>query len=178
MSMKDALQLFGVNWTNPTWDMFIVIFFLMAAFFYGFSLGRDKIVVVLISLYMALAVVNYAPYIKNLSADINVSTSLFAFKISSFLAVFLLLFFFLSRSALLHSLASGNSAGQWWQALLFSILHTGLMVSVVLSFLPENTLTYLSIATREIFTSEMGRFIWIILPILALVGLESRASKS
>lgn len=153
--------------------MFIVLFFLVAAFLYGFSLGRDRVIVILVSLYMALAVVNYAPFIKNLNAEINLSTSLFAFRISAFLGVFLALFFFLSRSAILHSLASGNAPGKWWQVLLFSVLHAGLLVSVVLSFLPVETLGYLAPATREIFTSEFGRFLWVTLPILAMVGLKS-----
>lgn len=165
----------SINWTAPSWDMFIVLFFLIAAFLYGFSLGRDRVIIILVSLYMALAVVNSAPFIKNLNTEINVATSLFAFKISTFLGVFLALFFFLSRSAVLHSLSAGNAPGKWWQVLLFSVLHAGLLVSVVLSFLPQETLNYLSPLTRQIFTSEFGRFIWISMPILAMIGLKSKA---
>lgn len=168
----------NINWTAPTWDMFIAFFFLIAAFLYGFSLGRDKVIVILVSLYVALAVVNSAPFIKNLNTEINVATSLFAFKISTFLGVFLALFFFLSRSAILHSLAAGNALGKWWQVLLFSVLHAGLLVSVVLSFLPTDTLNYLAPFTRQVFTSEFGRFVWIIMPIFAMIGLRGNSSKS
>lgn len=167
----------NINWTNPSWDLFIVLFFFIAAFLYGFSLGRDRVVAIMVSLYMALAVVNYAPFLQNLNTEINIVTSLFAFKISAFLGVFLVIFFFLSRSAIVRSLAGGGAVGKWWQVLLFSVLHAGLLVSVVLSFLPPDTLNYLSFATREIFTSEAGRFLWIILPILAMAGLKGDDKK-
>ena len=176
--MTEVNSLLNLNWSTPTWDMFIVLFFLVAAFVYGFSLGRDRVIVILVSLYMALAVVNYAPFIRDLSTEINIATSLFAFKISAFLGVFLALFVFLSRSAILHSLAAGKAPGKWWQVLLFSVLHAGLLVSIVLSFLPPDTLDYLAPATREIFTSEFGRFLWIILPIVAMVGLNGDESKT
>jgi hypothetical protein len=168
---------FNINWATPTWDLFIVLFFLVAAFLYGFSLGRDRVIVILVSIYMALAVVNSAPFIRDLSQELNIQTSLFAFQISTFLGVFLVLFFFLTRSALLHSLAAGSAPGAWWQVLLFSVLHAGLLVSIVLSFLPPATVQALVPATQQIFTSEFGRFLWITLPILAMVGLPGEARK-
>lgn len=170
-------EFLSVNWTAPTWDLFIVLFFLVTAFLYGFSLGRDRIIVILISLYMALAVVNSAPFIRDLSTELNVATSLFAFKISTFLVVFLALFFFLSRSALLRALGAGSAPGSWWQVLLFSTLHAGLLISVVLSFLSADQLAVLAESTRQLFVSDAGRFVWITLPILAMVGLPDGDPK-
>src|SRR3989338_2738568 len=123
--MTDGTLFLNVNWAAPTWDLFIALFFLVSALLYGFSLGRDRIIVILVSVYMSLAVVNTAPFIRNLNTEINIATSLFAFQISTFLGVFLALFFFLSLSALLRSLGAGNAPGAWWQVLLFSILHAG-----------------------------------------------------
>lgn len=167
----------NINWAAPSWDLFIALFFVASALIYGFSLGRDRIIVILVSLYMALAVVNSAPFIHNLNTQINISTSLFAFQVSTFLGVFLALFFFLSRSALLRSLGTASGAGPWWQVLLFSILHSGLLVSIVLSFMPTEMLNILAEPTREIFTSEFGRFIWITMPIIAMMGLNSENAK-
>lgn len=165
-----------INWFAPSWDLFIVLFFAVSALGYGFSLGRDRLIVMLVSVYMALAVVSYAPFIKSLNTEINIATSLFAFKISTFLSVFLIIFFFLSRSAILRSLGTG-APGAWWQVLLFSVLHAGLLVSIVISFLSPEMQGALSEPTRQIFGSEFGRFLWITLPIFAMVGLESGAKK-
>jgi len=41
---------------NQHGDLFIILFFVIAAFLYGFSLGRDRIVAILVSIYMGLAV--------------------------------------------------------------------------------------------------------------------------
>lgn len=165
-----------VNWSQPTWDVFIVLFFIIAGFLYGLSLGRDRIIVILVSIYMALAVVNTAPYLANVTAEIGVS-SLFAVKISTFIAVFIALFILLSRSALLSTIASSDSHGSWWQVLLFSFLHVGLLTSITLSFLPESALDKLAPLTRTLFATQFANFLWILAPIVAMIILKGGAAE-
>ncbi len=164
-----------VNWSQPSWDLFIILFFVIAGFLYGLSLGRDRIIVILVSIYMALAVVNTAPYIGNLTTEVGVS-SLFVFKISSFVAVFIALFFLLSRSALLSTIANSDSRGSWWQVLLFSFLHVGLLTSITLSFLPPASLDKLAPLTRTLFASEAANFLWILAPIVAMIVIKGGAA--
>jgi len=123
-----------VNWAVPTWDLFIVLFFIVGAFLYGMSMGRDRVLVVLISMYMALAVVGNAPILRDINAiqfsfDDNV-----ALRIGAFIIIFLLLFFLVSRSALLHTIGRGPSSGSWWQTITFSILQVGLFISIAMTF--------------------------------------------
>ena len=161
------------DFSTPSWDLFIIIFFIVAVFIYGFSLGRNRIVVILIAIYMALAVVNTAPFIdswvkKAISVDIG---QVFAFKLGLFLLFFSLLFFLFSRSTLLRSVSGQERHGAWWQIPIFSILHIGLLLSIALSFLPIDALYSLAPFTREVFTSDIGKFIWITLPIGAMIIL-------
>jgi hypothetical protein len=165
----------NIDWSKPTWDLFIVLFFVVAAFLYGLSLGRDRVIVILISVYMALAVVNAAPFIGNYSADIGIN-QFFGFRISTFVAVFVALFFLMSRSALLSTVASSDTRGSWWQVLLFSFLHVGLLISITLSFLPPSASAHLAPLTQKIFVQDVGRFIWIIAPILAMMLIKGGAS--
>ncbi len=165
----------NVNWAQPSWDLFIVLFFIVAGFLYGLSLGRDRVIVILVSIYMALAVISTAPYIGTFHADVGVA-NLFVFRISTFLAVFVALFILLARSALLQTIASADTRGAWWQVLLFSFLHVGLLISIVLSFLPPGTVDRLAPLTRSVFTSETGRFLWIVGPILAMVMIKGGAA--
>lgn len=160
-----------LDFTKPSWDLFILLFFAVAVFLYGISLGRDRILVILISIYMALAVVQNAPYVKALSQKVlDVNVGFFAFKFTIFLGVFVLLFFFLSRSALLNSVVS-LQAGSWLYVIIFSILHVGLLLSTILSFFPKDSLEQLLPLTREIFVSDLARFLWITLPIVAMAIL-------
>ncbi len=169
----DSSLIANIDWSKPTWDVFIILFFVIASFLYGLSLGRDRILVILISIYMALAVVSTAPYIGNFSTEIGLS-DFFVVKISLFLGVFILLFFLLSRSALLQTIASSDAKGNFFQVLLFSVLHVGLLISITLSFLPESAANSLSKMTQTIFTSEMGRFIWIVAPIILMILFKGK----
>jgi len=170
----DLSKLGGFDFTRPSWDLFILIFFVVAVFIYGFSLGRNRIVVILIAIYMALAVVNTAPFVDswmNQAASISNFGQVFIFKVGLFLVVFALLFFLFSRSRLLFSVGADQQHSGWWQIPIFSILHIGLLLSIALSFLPADTLTVLSPFTRQIFASDIGRFVWITAPIAAMIIL-------
>ncbi|MFH1046868.1 MAG: hypothetical protein V1738_01070 [Patescibacteria group bacterium] len=166
-------QFMSINWSAPSWDLFIVMFFVLTVFLYGMSLGRDRIIVILVSIYMAMAVVANAPLIGGASpnADINFG-NIFAFKVSVFLGLFILLFFLLSRSALMKTF--GNmAAGKWWQVFVFSVFHVGLLVSITLSFLPAESVGHLAPLTRNLFATEIAKFIWVVSPITGMVLLKS-----
>lgn len=165
-----------INWAQPSWDLFIILFFIVAAFLYGLSLGRDRVIVILISVYMALAVVNTAPFIGNYQANFAVDNFI-GVRISTFVGVFIALFFLMSRSALLSTVASSDARGSWWQVLLFSFLHVGLLISITLSFLPAGAAAHLAPLTQKIFVEDIGRFIWIIAPILAMVMIKGGAAE-
>src|SRR3990170_2171593 len=109
---KDLIA--SIDLSRPSWDLFIILFFVAAAFIYGLSLGRDRIVVILVSIYMALAVVNYAPYLSSISGQVGID-SIFVVRISAFLLTFLGLFFMLSRSALMRTIAKPEDSGSWLQ---------------------------------------------------------------
>lgn len=162
----------GLNWQVPSWDLFIILFFILSALIYGMSLGRQRIIVILIAIYMSLAVVDYAPIVENFLKDRGMG-DFFLFKVTTFLGAFLILFFLLSRSALLKVFGGGNHQGSWWQVMLFSILQIGLLISVTLSFLPTTITDHLSPFTHEIFINDTAKFLWIIAPILAMIIIRS-----
>ena len=158
------------NWAQPSWDMFIILFFVIAALIYGVSLGRDRIIIIILSIYVSLAIVHYAPFLTEFTAVINVNES-FAFQITTFLGVFILLFFLLSQSALLRTLGENAAQGAWWQVIIFSILQAGLLASVTLSFLPEESINTFSEFTKQFFISETARSVWVVVPIIAMAFL-------
>lgn len=166
----------NINWAQPSWDLFIILFFIVAALLYGFSLGRDRVIVILISIYMALAVVNSLPFISSQTAALGVD-NFFGFRVSAFVAVFIALFFLMSRSALLSTVASSDNAGSWWQVLLFSFLHVGLLISITLSFLPSGAVNHLAPLTQTLFVKDMARFIWIVAPIAAMIVIKGGAAE-
>jgi len=160
----------GINWLQPSWDLFILLFFVIASLVYGISLGRDRIIVILVSIYMALAIVNYIPFINAFTARISINDA-FALRVSVFLGVFILLFFFLSHSALLRTLGHAAAQGPLWQVMIFSFLHVGLLISVTLSFFPNDLAGVLSSTTQAFFVSDIAKAVWVSMPLLAMVML-------
>ncbi len=162
----------SVNLANPSWDLFIVLFFVVGSLLYGFTLGRERVIVLIVSVYMALAVIQNAPWLHDFRTQVSVG-NLFAFQVTTFLGVFVLLFFLLSRSALMRSLTLSDQ-GRWWHVLLFSFLQVGLLISMTVSYLPKEAVDQLLAPTRLIFASPEGRFAWIGLPIVAMILLRGK----
>ncbi len=165
----------NINWTAPSWDLFIVIFFIVAAFLYCLSLGRNRILVILISVYIALALVNAFPFSEKVIGQFRLGDT-FVLKITLFAGIILILFFLLSRSALSSAMTT-RRGGSWFQVLIFSFLHVGLLISLVLSFVPKEFVENLAPFTRKIFTTDTARFLWLLLPIVAMCLLKGRRRR-
>lgn len=157
-----------IDFSNPTWDLFIILFFAVAALLYGFSLGRDRIITMLVSTYMALAVTRSAAFLSDTNADIGVNQFL-VIKVTAFITIFVVLFVVLSRSALQKTVATADAVGKWWQVIVYSTLHVGLLISIVLSFLSDSAISELAPLTRTLFAGDVAHMVWLILPIIAMV---------
>lgn len=162
-----------LNLAHPTWDIFVLLFFTFAVLLYGLTLGRDRIILTLIAIYISLAVVNTAPYLANFKSG----GSEFAVRMGLFVGAFIVLFFALARSAFLRNVGSPAS-GRWWQVVLWSFLHVGLLTSVMLSFLPGRAMGYFAPLTQAIFTGNFGKFFWLVTPIVLMIFMsEDRRPK-
>ena len=181
VATESANFLQHIDWTRPTWDLFIILFFIVAAFLYGLSLGRDRIIVILVSIYMSLAIVEHAPFLNSESvhnAINNIVNQFFVFQISAFVFIFIVLFLIISRSALLRTVASSDLPGPWWQVMIYSILHVGLLVSIILSYIPPETVEdVLAPLTRQVFTTEFAKSLWIMAPVAAMIIFKGGASE-
>ena len=67
-----------------------------------------------------------------------------------------------------------DSDGSWWQVLLFSFLQIGLLIAVVLSFLPDSVSQHLAPLTQRIFVDPYSVFGWVAAPILAMILVRGR----
>lgn len=174
-TFEQTLNTFAsTSWANPSWDLFIAIFFIVAALLYGFALGRDRVILIMMALYTSLAIVTNAPYIDRLvGVELSINQSI-ALKVTTFLGAFILLFFLLSHSALRHVLGRKSGTASWWHTLVFSFLQVGLLISVTLSFLPASTVTGLAPLSASLFLSDPGKFVWLVGPVVAMFVLKGR----
>lgn len=167
----------SMDLANPTWDLFIYLFFLIAVILFGFALGRQRVVSILISVYLSLTVVDALPYLDKILGETDINFGIFAFKFSSFIIIFVILFLVLSRSSILQDFG-GPGRGGLIQVAIFSFLFIGLIVSIILSFLPTEALGYLSDFTKNLFISDLAKFIWIVAPIVAMGIFRGRREEA
>jgi len=155
-----------------TWDILLFIGLLILGMIYGFTVGRDRAVTMLLSTYLALAVVTNAPILSRLSVSLNTNKSA-EFQLAWFLGVFFLIFGILWRSHLLKNLAQDK--GAWWETAIFSVVQVGLLVSIGMFLLPYETTSKLSPFFQEAFSGEIGRSFWLLapIPLLFVIGRES-----
>lgn len=161
------------NLLSSPWDISILLFFLISTFLYGLSLGRDRIIVILVSIYMSLAVVEALPqFVLNINFNGN-----FAFQLTTFIAVFVVLFFFVSRMAILRTIGAELSDGKWYQTIVFAFMHVGVLISITMSFLPPEIMQRFTPLTQQIFTGEWQHFAWIAAPLVAMVIFGGQKSE-
>ncbi len=156
-----------VNIAHPTWDTFIVIFFAVAVILYSFFASRERLAVVLLSVYSALAIVGWTPVIRDYLAGLGGDTAIY-YRLAVFIGTFLVLFLLFSFNMSLRA-----DIGQTWpQALLLSFFQVGLLISAILSFIPQE---YFSTQFSEAFFSDdMPRSFWMVAPIVAMVVMRNK----
>jgi predicted neutral ceramidase superfamily lipid hydrolase len=168
------LQFFSnFNPSNPTWDLFIILFFVIATFLYGLTLGRARVVVQIVSSYITMALLASAPFLDKVEARTPLNHTIF--YLIAFLAVFTILFLLLSKSAFHQHLSEGR--GSWWDILLLSVVQVGFLTSIILSSMSGFAIGHLSGITRVVFANEPAPFIWTVLPVAALIVIRSKREK-
>lgn len=160
-----VLDAFGIP---TTWDVFLVVGLFVASVIYGMAVGRDRAVLILLSTYIALAVVTNAPIVSFLNRTFNTYGSP-TIQLVWFLGLFASIFFLLWKSHVLRGMA--KSRGSWWEAVLFSLLQVGLAASVALFLLPTEMTDPIQGVLRDLFLDIGARSFWLIAPIVFLAWL-------
>ena len=154
-----------INWSVPTWDLFIILAAAIGVLVYGFTLGKERVVAIMVSIYVALAITTYLPLshlIHQLGYQIPYT---FVIQLAAFWVLFILLSIFFNRS-LIGDIV--NREGRWWHLIIFNLLHVGLLMSITLSLLPKESVMQLHYLTREVFIGDMSSVLWIISPVVFL----------
>ncbi len=158
---------------SNSWNWTGILIFLAVAFIYGFLMGRNRLVAMILGTYFSLILTQALPWAKLTFLGIKqVPTP--TVQIFIFLALILAFYFLIPHSALRQTLRLGGRSGSnWWQALIFSILQIGLILEVAVSFLPAKIVNGLNPLAKSLFIGPWPEFLWVLVPILALMFLRS-----
>ncbi len=150
----------------PSWDIFTLVFFGAAVLIYSFFVGRERLVLVLVSIYSSLAIsLNTPLLIQYVSRQ---STAQYPwFRLGLFIVFFLLFFIVFSTKMSLRTDAGHN----WLQGFVLSFLQVGLLMASILMFLPQEV--FPSALARGIFTGDIQRSFWMLAPVLGMLTMKN-----
>lgn len=157
--------------SSPTWDILLIFALIAGAFFYGISTGRRKIIAAIVHTYVAFALFTALPI-----ASIQNFTGIgqeFVAKVGAFLLIFILLVILMGA----RSASAFSSASSWWQIFVMSFLQVGLLVHILLGFLPEDKIEQLAPFTKTVFAHPDYRLWWFFIPIIFLIIVRRLDAK-
>lgn len=171
-----AISLNNINFSG-SWDWLMVLIFLAVALVYGLSMGRNRLVIVILGVYLSWLLTRAIPWKQLIFLGLKETPSS-TVQIFIFLSLVLGFYFLIPHSALRHAMKlGGKGRGSWWQILILSVLQIGLILELVIAFLPVKIMTGLSPLAQIIFVGPSAQFIWFLLPILAIMFLRGRQTQ-
>lgn len=156
------------NWHSPSWDLFILAFWLVASVLFAFAAGRGRMLLILVSTYMSQLLVIKAPFLADAAAEkFNIGMASMS-QLAAFVVLFLLFFIFMGRYAF-RSTADGRQILALPFTLIFTILQVGLLVNIVLNYLPDQVKNSFSPLIQFLFLHPNAGFIWLLAPVVFLI---------
>lgn len=158
----------------PTWDLLVFVGAIAAVFLYGMTSGKGRILMLILSTYFSFLITTLMPW-KEIGAYFNYGEDFPSIIFESFIFLALIAAFcFLLPNSVLGSVARAGRSGRvaWWQTAVLSFLEVGFLTSVIIVLVPAKGLSDVNPLLTQFFSGEIPKFIWILLPILALVFLR------
>ncbi len=168
------ILLSNVSWFTPTWDLFVVLFLIVAACLLGLTLGRNKIIILLISIYIAAVVISFFPFgdiFETPKTDEN-----FVYPIVIFIVVVFIFYVLLSNSALQKAFRRTGDKSVFLIGF-FSLFCVGLVLSVILSFFPEDLIKTFNPITQTLFMAKLSKFLWALVPVIGMAVLRKKKKR-
>lgn len=161
----------GINLSNPGWDTFLIILFFIGVLSYSFFANRERLALVLLSVYSSLAISLTTPFLLNVLTMVKPNEYVY-WRLGIFLGFFLLLYILFSFNLSLRS-EIGHS---WFQSFLLSFFQVGLLISSILVFIPKEM--YSSQLSTSFFTGDIPRSFWLLAPIVVMMFLRRSREHS
>lgn len=156
------------------YNWLILAFIAFAIFLIGATLGRTKILISMLCLYVAgfletrfYSLFHQTELFKNFSNDQS--------RIIVYLFFYLLSFVILNRSILRGRLILKDVSFSW--VLLLSFLNLGLLLSILANYIPFDGMPALIGSIFIYFESPIAQFIWAVLPLLIVIFLKGKQEK-
>jgi len=165
---------------SPSWDLFIIIFFIIAVVF-GIAMGRERSMVGIIAAYMGLVVSNvWGNAIYNMigggvgaqvGTAISFSATTSPFFIKAGIFVLILVMLIIKGDFLKRAITSHAGVGSILASGLYSFLNAGIIIIALVSFLGDSQRTDLLTQSHFINLIQQYQVWWMTLPVALMIIL-------
>jgi|GEM_PF-1634521 hypothetical protein len=161
----------SMNLTSPSWDLFVLITFLVGIYFYLFRYGKDRAFIVLLASYVSLSFVDRLPLIKAVTG-LKLEES-YRNKAVLFISGIFVVSWIILHSGFISNFRQGSRKA-WFETLVVSFLQIGFIVSVIVSFMPATAAGNLSIFLKAAFAAESAQLFWMVSPFFAIFLIKEK----
>lgn len=156
--------------TNYQW--LVILFFAFVLFLVGFTLGRTRMLIGLLAIYIAYFIESKLIFFDQLKNSVK-GISEYQLHLALFFAIYLAVFLILNGSAIKHRLNLKEVS--FGSVSLLAILEAGFLTSIASSYLPDGILPA---SIEKYFISPAAIFIWAVLPLAATIFIKSHHKKT
>jgi hypothetical protein len=165
--MNSIVSLFPATFPHETTGLVVFgVIFVLVGIGVGFLLGRNRLVNVVMSVYVAFAFTNASVGI--LPKDFPVS--------GAWLFLVLLVLLTLVDRSLFEVHVPSLPQDVFWRVVVTGIMVTGMVMSVAVTMFPKKTIASLPITVPiQYFGTPLAEILWLVLPLVILLLLNKRS---
>lgn len=171
------------SWAKPDLSTLVLIFFLVVFSLITFGLGKTKILVAVVSTYIALFLESVFPYSLEVQSYLGDYlggsagpttgwSAVFWEKTLVFFVFFIVAMLILNRSILKPKMSLRESSPL--AVLFLSLLEAGLLASALFSYWFAGNPNAGQLSIFQYFDTKNAQFFWAILPLLGAIFLKKR----
>ena len=147
----------------------VILFGIFVIFLVGFGLGRSRMMLSLVSLYIASFLETHFTYFNNISSALK-NIPQYVMHVAILLILYGITFFLLNRSFIKQRLALKEAS--IFVATLMAVLQIGFLASIVISYLPAAVVAPLPKWVLQFFGTKNAQFLWALTPIVLLIFMK------
>lgn len=158
---------------GPTlgYDWLVILFVIFVVALIGFSFGRSRLLLGIISIYLGAFLEISFPYFTKVK-DIFSNKPEAWLHIGIFFIFSIVVFFVFSNSFLKNKLSMGDSSSI--MILAVAILGIGFLTSILVSYLGVKDSVFVPKSLLKYFATKEARFVWVLLPIISIIFTKGR----
>ncbi|MEK7452855.1 MAG: hypothetical protein AAB614_01320 [Patescibacteria group bacterium] len=165
-----------INISGLSWDILAFCFLIFVSLLYGMLLGKNRIILTILSTYISFAILSVFPlfYLQSFFVD-----RIFFLKLSLFLIFMVLSFIFLNRSFFgkLFKVSKALYNTSFLKITLLSFAQIGLFMSILFTMVVSEKVAKITNLTELIFVSQTAQVIWFIIPLVLLGFFKNRSAE-